>query len=132
MTKRIGAVLMVLALVCALGACGHRDWEDVVEAPFEVAEAMIEAPFEAAENAVEAAVDRTLTSDAGDIGEEQAKALALAQAGLTENEVADLRANYELDDGVPQYDVSFRQGFWEYDVDIHAQTGAVLSYDMDD
>lgn len=131
MTKRIGAILMVLALFCALSACGHRDWEDRVEAPLEAVEAAIEAPFEAAENAVEAAVDRVLSGDAGDIGESQAKAVALAQAGLTESEVSGLRANYELDDGVPQYDVSFRQGFADYDVEVHAVTGAVLSYEVD-
>lgn len=123
---------MVLALFCALSACGHRDLEDVVEAPFEAAEAIIEAPFEAAENAAEAAVDRALSSNAGDIGEEQAKAVALAQAGLTESEVTGLRAVYELDDGVPQYDVSFRQGFLGHDVEVHAETGVVLSYDVDD
>lgn len=121
MTRRVGAMLLMLVLLCALGACGHRDPED-----------RLEAPFEAAENALEAAVDRALSGAAGDIGAEQAKAAALAQAGLTAEEVTGLRADYELEGGVPQYDVSFRQGFWEWDVDIHAETGAVLRWERDD
>jgi len=121
MTKTIGTVLLALVLLGTLAACGHRDLED-----------RIEAPFEAAEAAMEGAVDRALSGNAGDIGAEQAKALALERAGFAESEVSGLRANYELDDGVPQYDVSFRQGLLEYDIDIHAETGAVLGCDVDD
>lgn len=132
MTKTIGTVLLALVLLGTLAACGHGDLEDRIEAPFEAMEAAMEAPFEAAEAAMEGAVDRALSGNAGDIGAEQAKALALERAGFAESEVSGLRADYELDDGVPRYDVSFRQGLLEYDIDIHAETGAVLGCDVDD
>lgn len=62
----------------------------------------------------------------------QAEAAALAHAGFTADQVIGLRSEYEVDDGIPHYDVSFRDGKWEYEYEIHAQTGAVLSFHKDD
>lgn len=60
-----------------------------------------------------------------------AKTEALADAGLRESEVSDLRTEYEVDDGVPQYEVDFRSGDTEYSYTIHAETGAILEKDQD-
>ncbi len=62
---------------------------------------------------------------------DEAKAIALAHAGLTAEEVTGLRAKYDLDDRIPEYDVDFRQGDWEYDYSIHAETGKILSWDKE-
>ena len=43
-----------------------------------------------------------------------------------------LHTEYEIEYGVPQYDVEFHQGTWEYDYEIHADTGEILSYSKDD
>lgn len=63
--------------------------------------------------------------------EEQAKALALEQAGLTADQVTRLEVEYEIDDGMPRYEVQFRYDGWEYDYEIHAETGKILSFDRD-
>ena len=63
--------------------------------------------------------------------EAEAKAVALKHAGAKEKDVSGLRIKYEVDDGVPQYDVDFRYGDYEYDYEIHAKTGKVISYDKD-
>lgn len=63
--------------------------------------------------------------------EAEAKAAALKHAGVKEKDVTGLRVKYEVDDGVAQYDVDFRHGDYEYDYEIHAKTGKVLSYDKD-
>ncbi len=63
--------------------------------------------------------------------EAEAKAAALKHAGVKEKDATALRVKYEVDDGVPQYDVDFRHGDYEYSYDIHAKTGKVLSYDKD-
>jgi len=63
---------------------------------------------------------------------EEARNIALAHASFTENQVSFLRVEYEIDDGIGQYDVSFREGRWEYEYEIHAQTGAILSFEKDD
>ena len=63
---------------------------------------------------------------------EDAEIIALEHAGFTAEQVSQLRVEYEIDDGIPQYDVEFREGRWEYSYEIHAETGAILSFEKDD
>lgn len=63
---------------------------------------------------------------------EEAQNIALKHAGLTANQVTALRTEYEIEHGIPQYDVEFHHGRWEYDYEIHADTGEILSYNKDD
>lgn len=63
---------------------------------------------------------------------EEAEAIALKHAGFTADQVTYLRTEYEIDDGRPQYEVQFHQDRWEYDYEIDAQTGKILSFDKDD
>ena len=66
------------------------------------------------------------------IGEEAAKTAALTHAGLAESDVTFLRSYLEWDDGRQVYDVEFYTAdYQEYDYEIDALTGAVLSYDYD-
>lgn len=61
----------------------------------------------------------------------EAEAAALKHAGFTADQVTGLRTEYEIDDGVPEYEVDFRKGDYEYDYTIHAETGAVLTWDKE-
>ena len=63
---------------------------------------------------------------------EEAQAIALKHAGFTEDQVSHLRAEYDMDDRTAEYDVEFREGRWEYEYEIHAETGAILSFEKDD
>lgn len=63
---------------------------------------------------------------------EKAEEIALTFVGLTPKDVQMGRTTYELDDLVPKYEVSFRQGGTEFEFEIHAVTGDILSYDYDD
>lgn len=63
---------------------------------------------------------------------EEAQNIALEHAGFSADQVTGLRAEYDLDDGVPVYEVDFRQDRWEYEYEIHAETGEIRSYDRDD
>lgn len=69
---------------------------------------------------------------AGEITAEEAKAIALTHADLTAEEVRYLRVEYEIDDGLPQYEVNFHRDRWEYDYEIDARTGNILSFQRDD
>ena len=62
---------------------------------------------------------------------EEAIAIALKDAGFTQDQVTGLRAEFDYDDSRPEYDVDFRQGRYEYDYEIHAETGKILSRDKD-
>lgn len=62
---------------------------------------------------------------------ENAQAIALTHAGLTVDQVTRLTVQYDVDDGTPEYEVEFRAGNWEYEYEIHAETGKILSWDKD-
>ena len=62
---------------------------------------------------------------------EEAISIALADAGLGQDQVTGLRVEFDYDGGVPEYEVDFRHGGYEYDYEIHAETGAIRSRDKD-
>ena len=66
------------------------------------------------------------------VTEKEAMAISLEHAGFDETQVKFLRAEFEIDDRAPHYDVSFLQGQWEYEYEIDAQTGEILSFERDD
>lgn len=65
------------------------------------------------------------------ISADRAKQIALNDAGVKESSAVFLRANLDWDDGRMQYEVEFYSGTTEYDYDIDAVTGAILSSDRD-
>lgn len=83
--------------------------------------------------------DRTASQQQGSTGTassnyitvERAKQIALNDAGVKESSAVFLRANLDWDDGRMQYEVEFYSGNTEYDYDIDAITGAILSSDRE-
>ena len=65
------------------------------------------------------------------IGEAKAKEIALDHAGLSASQVNFVRSTLEYDDGRAVYDVDFWSGNKEYDYEIDAKAGTILSYDFD-
>lgn len=69
---------------------------------------------------------------AGLLTAEQAKAKALADAGLTADQVTFTEAKLDWDDGRQVYDIEFyTDDYQEYDYEIDAKTGKVLEVDYD-
>ena len=63
---------------------------------------------------------------------DQAKDKALAHAGLKANQVTFVKSKLDWDDGRQVYDVEFyTRDYKEYDYEIDASTGEVVSYDFD-
>lgn len=62
---------------------------------------------------------------------DRAKELALTHAGVKAADAVFLKAKLDWDDGRAEYDVEFYVGNTEYDYDIDAITGTVLSFDQD-
>ena len=72
------------------------------------------------------------TPDASNyITAEQAKSAALSHAGVSANDAIFVKAGLDWDDGKVHYEVEFYAGNTEYDYDIDAVSGAVLSYDRE-
>ena len=147
-------LLITLLSLILLSGCSAR----AAETKLDRAEDIIEHKLDQAEDAVENAVRNaaaptkpavpaapsvpdptvpqttapTATEPTGNLTADEAKAIALAHAGFSADQVQFLRAEYEVDDRIPHYDVDFREGRWEYEYEIHAETGAILSFEKDD
>ena len=65
------------------------------------------------------------------IGETKAKEIAFDHAGVKENDVKFLKVKFERDDGRYVYDIDFYKGYVEYDYEINAESGKIISYDND-
>lgn len=63
------------------------------------------------------------------IGKDAALSAALKAAGLTKDQVKNIEIELDYEHGVMVYEVEFDRGYDEYDYDINAKTGAVVSYD---
>ena len=71
-------------------------------------------------------------SGSGTITENQARQIALDHAGLSASQVTFLKSSLDYDDGRQVYDVEFYSSdYTEYDYEIDAATGDILSYDSD-
>ena len=62
------------------------------------------------------------------IGEKKALDIALGHAKASSADVRDTQVKYDLEDGVPVYEVEFRVGMIEYEYEIDAKNGAVREW----
>ena len=71
-------------------------------------------------------------SGSGTITEDEARQILLDHAGLSASQVTFLKSRLDYDDGRQVYDVEFYSSdYTEYDYEIDAATGDILSYDSD-
>lgn len=67
-----------------------------------------------------------------DIGKDKASDIALEDAGLDESDITRLRISKDTDDGERIYEVKFTNGNTEYDYEILASNGDILSADYEE
>ena len=65
------------------------------------------------------------------ISQTDAEAIALGHAGLSTNEVSNIRTKYDYDDGRYEYDVEFYANGFEYSYEIDAITKEILKSEKD-
>ena len=97
--------------------------------------------WDAATRTVSLSGDAPLVTDAdsfnnstgtGLITEDRAREIALTHAGLTADQASFVRAKLDWDDGRQVYDVEFYTAdYKEYDYEIDAASGEILSFDYD-
>ena len=68
---------------------------------------------------------------AGRISLERAKQIATGNVGLKPNQVRFIKAKLDYDDGRYVYEVEFKRGLYEYDFEILASSGKIISRDID-
>ena len=150
MKKQLTAIFLVFALLLTMAGCSTAQAiqtldraEEKIDAKLDAAEEKLEqniresmapAPAAASISSPVPAAEPTAQASAGSaksLTEEQAVQIALDYAGFTADQISRLRVEYEIDDRIPQYDIEFHQGDWEYEFEIHAETGQILSFDKD-
>ena len=65
------------------------------------------------------------------IGEDKALETVLEKAGLTEAEISHTKVKLDRDDGIYVYEVEFRNGRTEYEAEVRATDGKILSFEKD-
>ena len=136
--KKLTAVLCLFALLFLLVGCAGANAlqqldaaEDRVEAKLDAAEDRLEDSLRKSVSPAPVQTQPTSVESRPMLTEAEARDIALEYLGLTADQVTRLWVEFEIDDGVPQFDVSFYQGDWEYEFEIHAENGQILSYDKD-
>ena len=112
--------LLLIIGIFILGGCSTKNVEDSLDSMGDK---------------VEEGLNKIMDTSAGqvkDISRQEAIDIALSHAGVTEAQVTGLRTEYEVDDGVGHYDVRFLLEGKEYDYEISASNGKVLSFEADD
>ena len=103
-------------------------------------ENQIEDRLDTWEDQAEARVESLLTGAATEavpavpaarLTKEEAISIALKDADLTESQVTQLKVELDYDQGRAEYEVDFLFDRWEYDYEIDAETGKILSSDKD-
>ena len=135
MKKQLTRLLVLSVLVLSMAGCSAAGREASLEGPGE----RVEEKLEAAEGKIKREI-RAMTDPAPEDGSsvpesaitrEEAQRIALEHLGLTADQVKHLRTDYEIDDGISRYDVEFRYGDRDYEFEIHAATGKILTFDKE-
>ncbi len=151
--RNIAVILVVVLVLSTFSGCGLRQIEARLDAVEDKVENKVDRVEDRVEHAVESAIYGTPEVKAPKaqapkadnmpkeapaaknfdpvLSAQEAESIALEHAGLKAADVKFVRSEYEIDDGVKQYDISFYQDMLEYEYEIHADNGNIISFDMD-
>ena len=78
--------------------------------------------------------DTAQPSQTGEIDAEQALSIALADAGVSEDDIYSYKTERDRDDGISVYDIEFDTDYGDYSYEIETNGGRIISadYDVDD
>ncbi len=131
--KKIIALTFVFALVMSLTACGGMmgdvtsDVESMGDSIISGTQSTVDKATEGVESMI-GGEEKSMDLMAG-ITAKHAKETALRHAGLDESQVSDVDVDLDRENGKLIYEVDFISGNTEYDYDINAETGEVISAD---
>lgn len=139
MYHRLFTIFLILVLALMMTACSAAGTARALDA----AEDKIETKLDAAEDKLEDTLEKAMTpaatasakpestQNSQPLTQEDAERIALDHLGFTADQVTRMHTEYEIDDDIPQFDVEFHEGDWEYEFEIQAEDGRILSFDKD-
>jgi len=128
--KTIALLLMIMITSSLLFGCSPQEIEQKLEAmedSFDQRIDQIERDAEEnipAKNQYSANYTPVLTP-------EEAQDIALKHAGFTADQLTNLYSDLDFDEGIHHYDVHFYRDTMEYEYEINADTGEIISFEKD-
>ncbi len=86
---------------------------------------------ESAQTSLEHVASVGTASDKNYIGADKAKEAALSHAGKAESAVTEMEVKLDYENGMMVYEVEFKADGYEYEYEINAVTGAVVTFDTE-
>lgn len=132
--KKIIVLALSLVFILSLTACGRAmndvtsDVESMGDSVVSGAESAADKITNGTESTAKNVENNSMNLMAG-ITAKDAKDAALSHAGLSESQISDVEIDLDRDNGKLIYEVDFNSGNIEYDYDIDAETGEVISAD---
>ena len=120
MKKLIVSVMIILSVALVFAGCGERGTNDMKD--------KIDSTADSAMDKLESGVN----SDVEKISRDRAKEIAFQHAAVNESDAYDIEVEYDTDDGVHSYEVTFETKSAEYDYHIHTDTGEIISSSKED
>lgn len=123
--KKIIALAFSLILSVSLAACGNNSnmGNDISGGMSSIGSTI--------ESATDSMTDNNNRSSNAKITRDEAKSIAIKHAGIDEANIIGLNIELDRDNGVLKYEVNFHSGNFEYDYDINAETGEIISSQKD-
>ena len=120
MTRKVFIVLTAILFIFTLTACTGASATDDSATP----------PSSQGGSITDKLNDNNINNNV-EITAEQAEQAALTHAGVTTAEANFRRTELDFDDGAYKYEVDFYVGNTEYEYEIDAKTGNIISFDKD-
>lgn len=131
--KKVFSILLIAVMLFAVTACAKNNAQQSDTQP--VNQAANSSPDNKVSNnandTANSAPNTNRDKSSAIITNEMAEEVALKHAGFKAQDVQYLKSHYEYDDLREIYEVEFYKDSYEYDYDIDAISGEVLSYDKD-
>ena len=130
--KIYSALVSLIIIASVLGGCAtftviDKKTNDKQEAVSSV----IENDVKNTEKETTAETKKSFENTEETISKDEAVNIALSHAQLKKEEVKLLFSELDFDDKILKYEVEFRKGTYEYDYEINANTGEIISFDKD-
>lgn len=127
--KNLLALILCVVFLFSLTACG-RTMNDITNDAESIGDSVVSNTESMVDDATSSIKDdkKSMNLMAG-ITPQDAKQAALRHAKLDEGQIRDVDIDLDRDNGRLIYEVDFNSGNTEYDYDIDAETGAVISAD---
>ena len=121
--KTVKALLgLCLASALFITGCGRQETENSAVVPQSTADTTVKG---------DDATKKPIENTDGVISKDEAKAAALSHAEVSEDNIQRYKSHLEYEDGVQVYEIEFTSAGYDYDYEIDAKTGDILTFDKE-